>query len=141
MEIQVLTSGWQNVGLEFAGRIAALGVSRENILLGTDPTPQAGAEIEVGFISYTAETKPCGDWSQNLASNSNNSPFPNLGCATQNNIAAMVTDPRDLIGPQPMDPADTQRRLTVLDKYRQGLPTAAERTEDQSGLVSEAAQN
>jgi pilus assembly protein CpaD len=131
--------GWQNVGLEFAGRIAALGVPRENVLLATNLTPEAGAEVEIGFISYVAETTPCGDWSQDVASTRQNTPLPNLGCATQNNIAAMVADPRDLIGPQPMDPADTQRRLTVLEKYREGLPTPAERTEAQTGVVSQAA--
>lgn len=132
--------GWEHVALEFAGRIAALGVPREDILLGTDPTPEVGAEIEVGFISYVAETKPCGDWSEDIASTRRNTPTPNLGCATQNNIAAMVADPRDLVGPQPMDPGDTQRRITVLELYRQGMPTAAERTEAQTGVVSQAAQ-
>jgi len=132
--------GWQNVALEFAGRIAAMGVPRESILLGTDPTPQAGAEVEIGFISYVAETKPCGDWTEDVASTWKNTPLPNLGCATQNNIAAMVSDPRDLVGPQPMDPADTQRRLTVLERYRAGLPTPTERTDAQQGVVSQAAQ-
>lgn len=132
-------AGWEHVGLDFAGRIVAFGVPRDNILLGTDPTPQAGAEIELGFISYVAETKPCGDWSEDLASTMQNTPAPNLGCSTQNNIAAMAADPRDLIGPQPMDPADTQRRLTVLEHYRAGEPTPTERTDAQSGVVSQAA--
>jgi pilus assembly protein CpaD len=133
--------GWENVALEFAGHVAQYGVPRDQILLGTNPTPRPGSEIELGFISYQAKTRECGDWSENLGVTRSNSPFPNLGCATQNNIAAMVADPRDLIGPQPMDPGDTQRRLTVLERYRAGEPTPTERTDAQSGAVSQAAGN
>jgi pilus assembly protein CpaD len=133
--------GWEHVSLEVAGQISGMGVPPERILLGTDPTPQYGAEIEIGFISYLAQTHECGDFTEDLASTHLNEPSPNLGCATQNNIAAMVADPRDLVGPQPMDPSDTQRRLTVLERYRQGLPTPTERTEMQTGVVSQAAGN
>lgn len=133
--------GWESVALEVAGHIVELGVPRDRVILGTNPTRQPGSEIEIGFISYKTETKECGDWSEDLAVTRRNSPSPNLGCATQHNIAAMVSDPRDFIGPQPMDPGDTQRRMTVLERYRAGEPTAAERTEMQSGVVSEAIGN
>jgi pilus assembly protein CpaD len=133
--------GWENVALEFAGHVAQLGVPRDRIVLGTNPTRQPGSEIEIGFVSYKAETKACGDWSEDLAVTRRNAPSPNLGCATQNNIAAMVADPRDFIGPQPMDPGDTQRRMTVLEKYRAGESTPAELTEMQSGVVSQAVVN
>ncbi len=104
--------------------------------MGTNAQIQSGSEVEIGFISYMAETRPCGDWSENLGTTRQNSPFPNLGCATQNNIAAMVSNPRDLIEPQPMDPGDTQRRLTVLERYRAGEPTPAERTETQENVIA-----
>ena len=133
--------GWENVALEFAGHVAQLGVPRDQILMGTNPNPGPGSEIELGFISYQAETRECGDWSENLGTTRDNSPFPNLGCATQNNIAAMVADPRDLIGPQPLAPGDTQRRMTVLERYRAGEPTPTERTDAQEGVVSQAAAN
>ena len=53
----------------------------------------------------------------------------------------MVADPRDLMGPQPMDPGDTQRRMTVLEKYRAGEPTPTVRIDAQEGAVSEAVTN
>ncbi|MEY4878944.1 MAG: hypothetical protein RJB62_413 [Pseudomonadota bacterium] len=133
--------GWEHVSLEFAGEIASLGVPRDRILLGTDPTPQYGAEIEIGYIGYIAQTQPCGDWSEDLNFTLNNTPRPDIGCSTQQNIAAMVADPRDLLGPRPMDAPDTQRRLTVLERYRAGLATPAERNEMQSGVVSQAVGN
>jgi pilus assembly protein CpaD len=133
--------GQENIALEFAGHVAEMGVPRDRILLGTNAALESNSEVEIGFISYTAETKPCGDWSQNVATTRQNSPLPNLGCATQNNLAAMVADPRDLMGPQPMDPGDTQRRITVLERYRAGEATPTVRVEGQEGAVSATAAN
>jgi pilus assembly protein CpaD len=58
----------------------------------------------------------------------------------QHNIAAMVADPRDLVAPRPMGDADAKRRETVMTQYQLGLPTASQKTQDQSGKVSDVAQ-
>jgi type IV pilus biogenesis protein CpaD/CtpE len=50
----------------------------------------------------------------------------------------MIADPRDLATPKPLGPGDAQRQLTVLDKYRKGETTLAEKTAEQSGDVSKA---
>jgi pilus assembly protein CpaD len=96
------------------------------------------APVILSFTRYRAEASPCGDWSRNAAISWNNMPMANLGCATQHNLAAMVAEPRDLLTPRTMDPADAARRAIVLEKYRQGQPTATERGEDESGIVSRA---
>jgi pilus assembly protein CpaD len=127
---------WEDTSRQLADRVVALGVAPNRILIGTDEQPQPGAEVTLTFIRYIAETKPCGDWSEDLARTLQNRPMPNLGCATQQNIAAMIADPRDLIAPKPMTPGDTQRALSVLDKFRKGEPTTAQRTQDGSGAVS-----
>ena len=44
---------------------------------------------------------------------------------------------RDLIEPTPMGPGDAARRAAVYDNYRQGKPTGATLTPDQSGAVSD----
>jgi pilus assembly protein CpaD len=49
----------------------------------------------------------------------------------------MVANPRDLIAPRDMEGGDATRRATVLDNYEQGKPTAAQKTADQSGAVSD----
>ena len=54
------------------------------------------------------------------------------------NLAAMVSDPADLLGARRSDPADTLRRIEVLDLYRAGQSTATERSESESGAVSTA---
>jgi len=120
------------------GRLVSLGVPRNRIMLGSDDANVAD-EVKVTYIRYQAHSEPCGDWSVNLGYTSENKPSPNLGCATHHNLAVMVADPRDLVTPKPLEPDDAQRRLTVLDKYRKGETTVAEKTQEQSGAVSNVA--
>ncbi len=132
-----LPRGNEDAAREFADDVVAMGVPRSRILLGVDDMPQKGAEIKFSYVRYVAMTKPCGDWSTNLADTASNDPRPNFGCAMQQNIAAMVADPRDLALPSTMTPEDAQRALIVLDKYRKGEATPAAKTDAQSGAVSD----
>ncbi|MGQ0741216.1 MAG: CpaD family pilus assembly protein [Alphaproteobacteria bacterium] len=119
----------------FAARLSDLGVPAWRIMFGTNMG--ADREIELSYIRYAANATPCGDWSKNYGDTSQNLPGPNFGCATQHNIAAMVSDPRDLVAPRREDPADAARRVTVFDKYRKGEPTPAQKTSDQKATISD----
>ncbi len=122
-----------------AARLVAMGVPRGRIMLGADDAANPADQVKLTYIRYQAHTPPCGDWSVNLGSTAANMTSPNFGCATQHNLAAMVTDPRDLVSPKPLDPDDAQRRLTVLDKYRKGETTVAAKTSEQTSVVSSVA--
>jgi len=119
----------------FGERLAEMGVPPSNILVGTHDRDD-GARVELGFITYRASTAPCGDWSTNVAHTFSNRPTPNFGCATQHNLAAMVTDPRDLVAPRQLGRSDASRRTAVMGNYEKGSPTAAQKTADQSTNVS-----
>ena len=119
-----------------AERLSALGVQRNRILAGTDNSTNSAGEVKVSYIRYQADTQACGDWSESLSITYANKPSPNLGCATQHNIAAMIADPRDLALPKAEESGDAQRRLTVLDKYRKGESTVSAKASEQSGAVS-----
>ncbi len=120
----------------YAARLEALGIPRARILVGNDDQPGAADDVRITYIRYRAQSPECGDWSFNQNFTLTNKTPPNFGCATQHNLAAMVSDPRDLLTPEATGEADAQRRLSVLDKYRKGQPTPAQRTQDQSGFVS-----
>ena len=122
-----------------AERLVEIGVPRNRIMIANEPSSNMGDDVRVSYIRYQAHAEACGDWSVNLASTAANKVSPNFGCATQHNLAAMVADPRDLVSPKPMDPDDTKRRLTVLDKYRKGEVTTANKVGEQSGAVSDVA--
>jgi pilus assembly protein CpaD len=100
-------------------------------------TAKGGAPVVVSYTVYGATPSPCGDWSTNYAYEPNNLMTPNHGCATQNNLAAELEDPRDLIAPRQQTAPDEARRATVFDKYRQGEPTGATGDKQDSGTVSE----
>jgi pilus assembly protein CpaD len=121
----------------FGEKLASLGVPRSRILVGS----HAGADgqVKVGYVDYRARAEPCGNWSKNVAFTTSNEPMLNFGCATQHNIAAQVVEPHDFVSPRPMSDADAARRATVLGNYEKGKATAAEKTEEQSGKVSDVA--
>jgi pilus assembly protein CpaD len=87
--------------------------------------------IRVTYTKLQAVAGPCGQWPDNMGPGlvgneryplleSQNVPYWNFGCANQNNLAAAVATPEDLVQPRPETPAYASRRQTVVDKYRQG---------------------
>jgi pilus assembly protein CpaD len=116
----------------FAQRINDLGVSKDHILVATHDTPNNDQRVEINYVSYEAHTGACGDWSENLALTYENQTAKNFGCSVQQNIAAQIADPRDLLTPRRMDASDATRRATVLDHYEKGEVTqATKKTVDQ----------
>jgi pilus assembly protein CpaD len=95
------------------------------------------APVILSYKRYVAKASPCGNWSMDYDYDPSNGLPPNYGCASQNNLAAMVADPADLVQPRAMTPSDGDRRQTVLDKYRKGEITATQRDDHDSAAVSE----
>jgi len=110
-----------------AERAAASGISRDKILVSTREAGNTDPRVDVSYITYVAKAESCGDWSENLAFSGDNLTPKNFGCSIQHNIAAMVANPRDLLGPGPMGPVDTNRRATVMDHYQKGEVTQADK--------------
>jgi pilus assembly protein CpaD len=121
----------------FAERAAATGISRDKILVSTHDVANGDYRVDVNYITYSAHTDSCGDWSENLAFTAENVTPKNFGCSVQHNVAAMVSDPRDLIVPRGFDTGDGNRAATIIDNYEQGKPTSAQKTPDQSGAISD----
>ncbi|HKD46600.1 MAG TPA: CpaD family pilus assembly protein [Rhizomicrobium sp.] len=120
-----------------ADRINAMGVSRDQILVANHDVTPGDDRVELNYVTYQANTAPCGDWSEDLAYTLDNKTAANFGCSVQHNVAAMVSDPRDLMSPRPMDGSDANRRATVLTNYEKGAPTGAAMTADQKSAISE----
>lgn len=80
------------------------GISPGMISQKTYPGPAKGP-VQLTYVRSVAVTKECGDWSSDMANTSSNEPYSNFGCSAQNNIAAMVVNPNDLVVPRQMTPA------------------------------------
>ncbi|GIK50437.1 MAG: hypothetical protein BroJett013_31340 [Alphaproteobacteria bacterium] len=115
------------------------GVSYAAVAGSTYDSAGANAPIVVSFTKFEAQAPECAPlWEQDLAHQSNNQPWASFGCATQANLAALVEDPRDLVRPRDADPRDSGRRDTVMQAYRDGEPTHAQRSADERVAISDA---
>jgi pilus assembly protein CpaD len=121
-----------------AGRINQMGIGRDKILVSTHDARPGDMLVEVNYISYQARTKACGDWSDNLALTLDNRTPRNFGCAVQQNFAANIADPRDLLGPRTMDMSSGVRRSGVITLYEAGKPTQAEKKTVDAGVEQSA---
>jgi pilus assembly protein CpaD len=81
---------------------------------------ESGAPVRLAYNSVAARTEPCGPWTDDVSMNAKNRNYGNFGCATQQNLAAMVENPLDLLYPRGVMPSDAGRRTVVLEKYRNG---------------------
>ncbi len=106
----------------------------------TSSSGPAGGPVMLSYTRYSTSVYECGLWDDQLSRTWRNVPNRNFGCATQNNLAAMLEDPYDLVEPRGMGPADADRRGKVLETYREGEVTASERSEEESGAVTQSVQ-
>jgi pilus assembly protein CpaD len=84
------------------------------------------APVRVSYrkLEAKADTR-CGEWPDDLGASGSkagwdNRPYYNFGCAYQQNMAAQVADPRDLVRPRHLDPADSQMRTRAITAVREG---------------------
>lgn len=102
---------------------------------------EASAPIRIAYARIAAKTASCGPWQQSMMAGKDNSNYEAYGCATQQNLAAMVDNPLDLLYPRAMTPADTTRRVGVLDKYRTGAPVQGDYSKETGGAIVQGVGN
>ncbi|MFV0298178.1 MAG: CpaD family pilus assembly protein [Hyphomicrobiaceae bacterium] len=91
--------------------------------------------LRIAYTRFIAEAPECGNWPTNLADDSRNLPYPNLGCSTQRNMALQVSNPADLLGPRTMTPAISERRDTQWNKWVGGESTVAKKDQDERASI------
>ncbi|RCS25025.1 pilus assembly protein CpaD [Phyllobacterium salinisoli] len=80
--------------------------------------PDAAAPIRLSYYAMTAATGPCGRWPDDLLNTAENRHYANFGCANQNNLAAQIANPADLLGPRAPGEIDATRRGHVIGDYQ-----------------------
>lgn len=96
------------------------------------------APLVVMVDRYVAEAPECHQRWLNTGYTFHGDNTLNFGCAMQANLAAVVTDPADLLGPRTEDPADAARRSVLLGRYRAGETTVTARDAAETAVVSDA---
>lgn len=76
------------------------------------------APVRISYRAMSAATEPCGKWPGDLGDTQDNKHYENFGCASQNNLAAIIANPADLIGPRLPGRVDPVKRGVAMTKYQ-----------------------
>ncbi len=101
---------------DIAEIFVAQGVPKSAIRVTSYPGG-ASSPIQISYLRKTAVTGECGDWSDSLAYNPENTFHVNHGCAHQHNIAAMVANPEDFVRPRAASPVTAANRTAAMAIY------------------------
>jgi pilus assembly protein CpaD len=99
------------------------------------------APVRIAFNRIAATTAPCGPWMDDMTNTAANRHYGSFGCATQQNLAAVIDNPLDLLYPRGLTPADAARRSDVLSKYRTGSNFTSDHSGESGGSIASVGGN
>jgi pilus assembly protein CpaD len=115
----------RGAGRGMEGRVHALrqvawrnGVPPDRIRVVGKP---GGGPVTLSYDRIAAVGPTCGDWSEDVTRNPQNLPYPNYGCATQRNLAAMAANPTDLMYPAIETPRGSDTRAADNKNFNQNI--------------------
>ncbi|WP_421854564.1 CpaD family pilus assembly protein [Oricola sp.] len=85
----------------------------------------SAAPIRLSYQAVAASVAPCGNWPEDLGETVENKNYHDYGCSTQSNLAAVVANPVDLLGPRRLSQIDATQRAAVIEDYQSGPRGAA----------------
>lgn len=116
---------------EIRSLMADVGLKPSDVNIEAVQSGDAQAPIRISYLRYVAEGPQCGKWPANLAQSYGNLVHPNMGCANQANLAAMIANPADLVTPRASTPRSGERQDTVWEKYVKGESTISSKQSDE----------
>jgi len=118
--------------------LQALGVPGQMIQVVGYNAPSPRAPVLAGFQTVRAYIPDCAAQPRQMAGRASNAASGGFGCAVTANLAAQIDNPRDIIGPRPLQPSDSGRSAVVFAQYRQGQATSAPQETLVQGRISNA---
>jgi pilus assembly protein CpaD len=111
-----------NAAQDFAHIARKNGVPGSQIILASyQASPEEiNAPVRISFSAMRAQTDKCGRWPEDILQTSENKHYANFGCSYQNNVAAQIANPGDLLGPRKQSPIDAANREVVIGDYQAG---------------------
>lgn len=112
----------RRIAYQAVGIMGEKGISAHRIRVQHYSAVEHGdaATVRLVYGDITAHVPSnCGQWPNDLFEDSQNYNYQNFGCATQTNLAAMVANPADLLGPRGESEIDASRRTTVIENWRE----------------------
>lgn len=109
------------------------GVVEDDVVISTTTTGKDG--ITLRYTDHIAVPPACNPETV-LGRNPAAEVSPNLGCALEGGIAAMIAHPANLLGPVIETAADGVSRGRVVELHRQGKATGAEATRNEDAKAA-----
>ncbi|MDQ2633415.1 MAG: CpaD family pilus assembly protein [Pseudomonadota bacterium] len=108
------------VAKDFAHIARKNGVPANRIMLASyQASPEeVAAPVRVSFVAMRAQTGQCGRWPKDMLETNDNKHYANFGCSYQNNLAAQIANPTDLLGPRKQTPIDPANRGNAIEEYQ-----------------------
>lgn len=105
---------------DFARLAVAGGIKRNRIVVVSyqAASSEISSPVRVAYVSVRAQTDKCGRWPDDLGDTAENKHYADFGCSYQNNLAAQMANPADLLGPRKPSTIDAENRGAVIDVYR-----------------------
>ncbi len=122
--------------------IVQAGVPNNGIGIRTYNSDNKLGTLRLNYPLIVAEAGPCGLWPDDLGPSYDtkhfeNKQYYNLGCASQRNLAAMVSEPSDLVQPRAEAPVYRAKRTYGVEKWRKGESPATTYPDASKGAVSD----
>lgn len=112
-------SGSPRLAAQVARQARAMGVDPYNIIQTSGRADRYRRfAVRVRALAYRAQPPVCPSLSVVGPSVNDNSFDQTLGCSTRNNLAEMVSDPRDLLGNEAVMASNGDRAATPIAAYR-----------------------
>lgn len=117
-------------GRDFARLAVASGIKRNRIAVVSYQagSSETSAPVRVSYITVKAQTDKCGRWPDDLVDTSENKHYADFGCSYQNNLAAQMANPNDLLGPRKpanIDPANRSQAIGVYQREASRMSSSA----------------
>ncbi|MCT7376189.1 CpaD family pilus assembly protein [Chelativorans salis] len=108
-----------SVSNDFAALLHRYGVPKGYVhILAYQARPEDTPPIRLSYPVVKAAVGPCGRWPEDLMDTTENRNYANFGCSYQNNLAAQVANPADILGPRKMTPIDAENRDSAIGDYK-----------------------
>lgn len=107
-----------NVASDIARFLHKSGVGHVEVVHYAANAPDVSAPVRVSYSAVRATTDKCGRWPEDMLNTSENKHWANFGCSYQNNLAAQVANPNDLIGPRRPGEIDAENRTVAIEDYQ-----------------------
>jgi pilus assembly protein CpaD len=112
----------RRVAYDIANTLQVKGVSERQIVVQHYQAKGYGEAATIRLVFGDLKAKvatPCGQWDEDIVETSENRNYYNFGCAAQQNLAAMIENPNDLLRPRGVTAIDPQRRSTVIGDWQE----------------------